>query len=349
MTRTLEIDGREISDHSACFVIAEIGHNHQGDVERCKELFDAAKRAGVSAVKLQKRDNLALFTRAAYDKPYENENSFGATYGEHRSALEFEWDAYQELKQYAKELDLCFFATAFDMPSTDFLAELDVPAIKVASGDLKSIQLLEYVAQLQKPMVVSTGAAELDDVRRAYDAIMAINPRLCLLQCTAAYPPAFEQLDLRVIDTYRREFPEVVVGFSGHDSGIAMSVVAYTLGARVVEKHFTLNRAMKGTDHAFSLEPAGMTKLVRDLRRAREAMGDGQKKCYPTEVQPGIKMGKKIVARRDLPAGHVLVADDLTMKSPGDGLYPYQLSEVVGRTLLRPRRADDDISLDILA
>jgi len=349
MTRTLDIDGIEISDESPCFVIAEIGHNHQGDVQQCKELFDAAKRAGATAVKLQKRDNLALFTRAAYDRPYENENSFGATYGEHRSALEFEWDDYQELKQYAKELDICFFATAFDMPSTDFLAELDVPAIKIASGDLKSVQLLEYVAQLQKPMVVSTGAAKFEDVRRAYDVIMAINPRLCLLQCTAAYPPAFGQLDLKVIDTYRREFPEVVIGFSGHDSGIAMSVVAYTLGARVIEKHFTLNRAMKGTDHAFSLEPAGLSKLVRDLRRTREAMGDGSKKCYATEIQPGIKMGKKIVARWDLPAGHVLQADDVTMKSPGDGLYPYQLPEVLGRALLCARRADDDISLDILA
>lgn len=348
-TRKLEIGEIEISDDAPCFVIAEIGHNHQGSVEQCKELFDAAKRSGASAVKLQKRDNRALFTKAAYARPYENENSFGTTYGEHRDALEFDWDEYQELKQYAKELDICFFATAFDIPSVDFLADLDPPALKIASGDLKSIQLLEYAAQLQKPMIVSTGAAQLRDVRRAYEVITAINPRVCFLQCTAAYPPAFEQLDLRVIETYRREFPDLVVGFSGHDSGIAMSIVAYTLGARVIEKHFTLNRAMKGTDHAFSLEPSGLTKLVRDLRRTRDAMGDGVKNCYPSEIEPGIKMGKKLVVSRDLPAGHLLRADDIAMKSPGDGLHPYRLPEVVGRTLRAPLSADDELSLDVFA
>lgn len=349
MTRHLYIDGVDVSEDSDCYVIAEIGHNHQGDVDLCKRMFQAAKDAGASAVKLQKRDNRALFTRAAYDKPYENENSYGTTYGEHRDALEFGWDEYQELKQCAKELDITFFATAFDIPSADFLAELDVPAIKIASGDLKSVQLLEYVAAFQRPLIVSTGASELEDVRRAYETIMPINPQLCLLQCTAAYPPEFRELDLRVIETYSREFPDAVIGFSGHDSGIAMGVVAYAIGARVIEKHFTLNRAMKGTDHAFSLEPAGLTKLVRDLRRARSAMGNGEKHCHPSEVEPGVKMGKKIVAARDLPAGHILGAADLRTKSPGNGLPPYELPRVLGRTLLHDVVADDDIIFDILS
>ena len=166
-----------------------------------------------------------------------------------------------------------FFSTAFDLQSADFLAELGVPAFKMASGDLKSTPLLKHVARMGKPMVISTGGAELDDVRRAYDAIMPINTQLAILQCTAGYPAAFDELDLRVIATYRQQFPDAVVGFSSHDNGIAMPVAAYMLGARVVEKHFTLNRAMKGTDHAFSLEPVGLRKMVRDLERTLQGHG----------------------------------------------------------------------------
>ncbi|HEX2042304.1 MAG TPA: N-acetylneuraminate synthase family protein [Acidimicrobiales bacterium] len=348
MARDLIIDGTRIADDTDCWVIAEIGHNHQGSVEKCKALFDAAKEAGASAVKLQKRENRSLYTREAFDRPYDHENSFGATYGEHREALEFGWDEYHELKQYAKELDITFFATAFDVPSVDFLAELDVPAIKIASGDLKSLYLLEYAARLGKPLIVSTGVATIDDVQRAYDTIMPINPQFCLLQCTAAYPPEFDQLDLRVIETFRQRFPDVVIGFSSHDNGIAMAMVAYTLGARVVEKHFTLNRALKGTDHAFSLEPVGMRKLVRDLRRARVAMGTGEKRVHPSEVSAGVKMGKKIVARHDLLAGQVLELKDVAMKSPGDGLSPDHLSDVLGRTVQQPLFADDAVTYDVL-
>lgn len=343
------IDGVRVADDEDCYVIAEIGHNHQGSVEQCMRLFDAAKEAGASAVKLQKRDNRALFTKDAYDRHYDSENAFGHTYGAHREALEFGQPEYLELQQYAKELDITFFATAFDHPSADFLAELDVPAYKIASGDVRSTPLLEYVARLGKPMIVSTGAATMDDVQRAYDTIMPINPQLALLQCTAAYPPDFDQLDLGVIRTYRDRFPDVIVGFSGHDSGIAMSAVAYTLGARIIEKHLTLNRAMRGTDHAFSLEPLGLRKLVRDVRRARTAMGDGTKRFYDTEIEPGRKMGKSIVAGRDLPAGHLLTEADLALKSPGGRLWPYQMGEVVGRRLRVTLTADEAVAPEHLA
>lgn len=345
----LTIDGVRVADDTDCYVIAEIGHNHQGNIETCKALFRAAKEAGASAVKLQKRDNRSLFTREAFDKPYENENSFGLTYGSHREALEFDRDQYLEMQQFAKELDITFFATAFDIPSVDFLADIDVPAIKIASGDLKSLYLLRHAAELQKPLVVSTGAATLDDVQRAYDTIMPVNPQLCLLQCTAAYPPEFDQIDLLVLKTFRDRFPDIVVGFSSHDSGIAMATLAYGLGARVVEKHFTLNRAMKGTDHAFSLEPVGLRKLVRDLKRARLAMGSPAKQIHPAEVPAGVKMGKKIVARHDFPVGTVIKPEDLAMKSPGDGLSPAFVDQVVGRTLLRSLRADDAVLLEDLA
>jgi N-acetylneuraminate synthase/sialic acid synthase len=341
--RHLDIDGTTISDQTDCYVIAEIGHNHQGSVETAKQLFRAAKEAGANAVKLQKRDNRALFTREMYDRPYDNENSYGATYGEHREFLEFGESQYLELQAYAREIGVTFFATAFDFGSADFLARLDMPAFKMASGDLTNIPLLEHVARYQKPMLLSTGGGTLDDARRAYDAVMPINPQLCLLQCTAGYPPEFDQLNLRVISTFREAFPDIVIGFASHDSGIAMALVAYILGARVVEKHFTLNRAMKGTDHAFSLEPVGLRKVVRDLRRARVALGDGMKTPYPSEKAPLLKMGKKLVAARDLPAGHRLTRDDVAIKSPGDGLPPFELRAVLGRRTRQPLREDQSI------
>lgn len=347
--RSLVIDGVRLTDDSDCYVIAEVGHNHQGDLDKCKELFRVAKECGVDAVKLQKRDNRSLYTRAMYDKPYDNENSFGATYGEHREALEFGRDEYQELQRFARDVGVTFFATVFDIPSADFMGRLDVPAYKIASGDLKTTPLLRHVAGFGKPMIVSTGGATAEDIARAYDTIAPINPQLAFLQCTAAYPASPEELNLRVIATLRAAYPELVIGLSDHENGIAMAVAAYVLGARIIEKHFTLNHTWKGTDHAFSLEPIGMRKLVRDLRRTREALGTGIKCPLPAEQRPLVKMGKKLVAAGALGAGHVLTAADVAMRSPGDGLPPYLLDQVLGRTLTKPLQPDDPITFEILA
>lgn len=344
MSRELTIDGVRIADDEPCYVIAEIGHNHQGDLRQCLELFRAARLCGASAVKLQKRDNRSLFTRAMYDSPYHSEHAFGDTYGQHREALEFGWDEHKELMACARELGITMFSTPFDIPSADFLEAFDLPAYKLASADITNLPLLRHVAAFGKPVIMSTGGATMDDVRRAYEAVRALNPRIALLQCTAGYPPAWEELNLRVIETFRAEFPEAVVGLSSHDSGIAMALVGYVLGARIIEKHFTLNRAMKGSDHAFSLERPGLEKLVRDLRRARVAMGDGIKRRYPSEEKPLLKMAKKIVASRDLPAGHVLTRDDLAVRSPGDGLPPYLLDSLIGRTLGHALAADQGVA-----
>lgn len=348
MSRKLIVNGIEITDDSDCFVIAEIGNNHQGDLQKAKDLFKAAKECGVDAVKLQKRDNKSLLTKAAYDKPYENENSFGATYGEHREALEFGRYEYVELAKYAKELGLVFFSTAFDMKSADFLAELDMPLYKIASGDLKNIPLMKHVAKIGKPMIISTGGGLMEDVQRAYDAIMPINRHLAILQCTASYPAEPQDLNLRVITTFREKFPDVVIGLSDHENGIAMAVAAYVLGSRMVEQHFTLNHTWKGTDHAFSLEPIGMKKLVRDLRRVKVALGDGEKKVYPSEVNPIHKMGKKLVAARDLKAGQVLTRKDIAIKSPSDGIPPYELDNIIGKTLTKDLHEDDNFAFEDL-
>jgi len=346
--RKLIIDGKTIQDNGNAYVIAEIGHNHQGKLEIAKKIFRVAKECGADAVKLQKRDNPSLYTREAYKKPYDNRNSYGSTYGEHREALEFGWVEYRELFDYARELGITMFSTAFDFASADFLAKFDPPAFKIASGDLKNIPLLTHIAKFSKPMILSTGGATMEDVNRAYDAIMPINDQLAILQCTASYPAAFDQLNLNVIATYRDRFPNTVIGLSSHDNGIAMAVVAYMLGARILEKHFTLNHTLKGTDHAFSLEPNGLRKMVRDLHRCRNAMGDGVKQVYETEVTPIMKMGKKLVAAHDLTTGHAIKPQDIAIKSPGDGLPPYEFDKVVGRTVLRDLKADEDLNFEVL-
>jgi len=348
LARTLTIGSREISDESPCYVIAEVGHNHQGRLETCRELFSQAKACGASAVKLQKRDNRGLYSKAMFDRPYDHENSFGATYGEHREALEFGRDEYVELQEFTAGLNVDFFATAFDFTSADMLAEIDVPAFKIASGDLRNVPLLRHTAKFGKPILASTGGASMDDVQRAYDVVMPINTQLCIMQCTAGYPAEFGELDLRVIGTYRERFPDIVIGYSGHDNGIAMATGAYALGARVIEKHFTLNRTMKGTDHAFSLEPVGMRKMVRDLERFREALGNGEKKPYPSEAAAILKMGKKLVSVRNLPAGHVIGLDDVAIKSPGDGLPPFELDKVLGCITTRPVAEDESFTREVL-
>jgi sialic acid synthase len=346
-TRSFTIDGVAITDASPCYVIAEIGHNHQGDIAQAKRLISAAKECGVDAVKLQKRSNRTLYTREFYDQPYENELSFGRTYGEHREALEFGADEYRALLEHAREVGLTFFATPFDFESADLLAELDVPAFKFASGDLRNTPLQRHVASFGKPMLLSTGGATMGDVERAVDTILSINSELCVLQCTAAYPAGVEDLNLSVITTLRERFPQLVIGLSDHQNGIAMAVVAVMLGARVIEKHFTLDHALKGRDHAFSLMPEGMRRLVRDVHRIPAALGDPVKRPLPVEAEPLEKMGKKLVAARELELGQVLTAEDIAIKSPADGgLPPYELDRLIGRRLRRPIAFEDFVTFD---
>jgi sialic acid synthase len=347
--RELVVDGKRISDDGDAWVIAEVGHNHQGSLIKAIDLLRAAKEAGADAVKLQKRDNRSLYTRAMYDQPYDHENSFGRTYGEHREALELDDKDWFELMHRAREVGITLFGTTFDLPSADFLAELGVPAFKIASADLTNTPLLRQVASYGKPVFLSTGGGTMEDVERAVEAILPINDQLCVMQCTAAYPAEAEDLNLRVISTLRDRFPDVVVGLSDHQDGYTMSLLGYTLGARVIEKHFTLSHGWKGTDHAFSLMPDGMRRLVRDLQRVPLALGDGIKRPLPCEEGAIRKMGKKLVAARDLQAGHVLEPGDLDAKSPADeGLPPYELERLVGRRLRRRLGFEDAVTFDDL-
>lgn len=291
MTRTLTIAGTLISDDTDPWIIAELGHNHGGSVARCQDLIAAAATAGANAVKLQKRHNRTLYTPEFYAQPYTGENAFGPTYGEHREALEFKDTDYRTLERYATSQRVTFFATPFDHTSADFLADtINAPCFKIASSDLINLPLLEHVAHFQVPVLLSTGAASQADVDRAVTTITAINPQLAILHCTAAYPAPAELLNLNVITTYRERYPDFVIGFSSHYSGISDTIAAYVLGARIFEKHFTLDRTAKGTDHAFSLEPAGFAKMVSYLRKTRRMLGSPTKSILPAELPAIDKM-----------------------------------------------------------
>jgi len=331
--RSINLDGTLVSDDTPPFVIAEVGHNHQGNLEKALQLIRAAAESGATAVKLQKRNNKKLFTPEAYNELYNSENAFGSTYGLHRDFLEFGLEEYKQCIDESQKLGITFFATAFDFESADFLNELGMPIFKIASGDLRTLPLLKYIAKFNKPMIISTGGANFGNIDTAIKSIRKFHNEVVILQCTASYPAGFEQLNLNVIKKLREIYPENVIGYSGHENGVAIPVVAYTLGARVIEKHFTLNRTLKGTDHAFSLEPQGLQKMVRDLNRAAVALGDGVKRVYETELSPLRKMGKMIVASKNLSLGHVITEEDLEFRSPSNGLSPELYEEIIGKVI----------------
>ena len=291
IARAVTIAGRRISDADPCYVIAEIGHNHGGSVVLGQQLIRAAARCGADAVKFQKRDNATLYTDTLLKQPYDHEHSYGRTYGAHRAALEWDVEAYQQARAEAAACHVACFATAFDERSADFLMGVGVPAIKIASGGITDEPLLRHVAALQVPIILSTGGCEERDIDRAISWLTAVHTHLALLHCTAAYPVFdYTELNLRYILTLRERYPHLVIGWSGHVSGIAMAMVAYAFGARIIEHHVTLDRASKGTDHAFSLEPKGLATLVDDLAKLKLALGDGVKVFYDSERKPIAKM-----------------------------------------------------------
>ena len=325
------------------YLIAEIGHNHQGDIKKAFELFKEAKAAGAHAVKLQKRENKKLYTKEFYNQAYDHRNSYGKTYGKHRDALEFGETEYKELKSLAKELKIDFFATPFDIWSVEFLEKIDLPSYKIASADLTNHPLQTEIAKLKKKIFLSTGGGNLDQVKKAKDNINKYHNDLSILHCTAAYPAPIEDMNLNVIKTYKENFKQNTIGLSDHENGIDAAPIAYLLGARVFEKHFTLNRANKGTDHAFSLEPEGLKKLSRNLRRIPLLLGNYEKKLLENEIKPLTKMLKSIVAAKDLKKNDIITIKDLAFKSPGGGLTPDLAHKVVGKKLKRDLSEEDKI------
>ena len=276
---------KRVSDNSPCYVIAELGNNHGGSLTTCCKMIDAARDCGCDAIKLQKRENKALYTDGFYNSPYNSIHSYGRTYGSHREALEFGQFEYEAIRKYCSVRGMGFACTAFDIPSAKFLARLGgLSFIKIASGDLTYRPLLEEVAKFGHPVIFSTGGARsMAQVLDAYNLLRSHGSEVGVLQCTSGYPAAWDELDLRVIGTLREAMPDAVVGWSMHARGISQAVAAYALGARIIEAHFTLDRYAKGTDQAMNLEPDGMASMIRYLGYCHKALGDGVKKRYPSE------------------------------------------------------------------
>ncbi|WP_460139421.1 N-acetylneuraminate synthase family protein [Salidesulfovibrio brasiliensis] len=324
--------GATIGEGHPCFVVAEIGNNHQGDPEIAARMVREAANAGAQAVKFQKRKTEALLTREGRAAPYTGCNSFGPTYGEHRDALELSIEQMAELKTLAESLGLVFFASAWDDPSLDEVLSLDVELLKISSAELVNLPLVAKYAAAQIPIILSTGMSSLEDIEAAVGVIRTYHDDLMLLHCNSTYPCPEECIGLPVMETLRERFL-VPVGYSGHERGLGPSVAAAALGACIVERHFTLDKTLKGTDHQVSLEPEQLAQVVTMIRETEKAMQLRGKIVFPEEQSAAKKLRKCIVFSRDLPAGHVLTDADLTTRCPHVGVSPVYWDEVVGTTL----------------
>tara|TARA_B100000780_G_scaffold177811_1_gene124665 strand:- start:2057 stop:3145 length:1089 start_codon:yes stop_codon:yes gene_type:complete len=344
MTRKLKIFKQIINQDSKCFFVAEIGANHCGSVKIGKKLIDMCKLAGVNAVKFQKRSNKNLFTKKIYDSLYDNKNSYGRSYGAHREKLELSIKQFKQLKKYATKKGLLFMCTPFDLESVTELETINLEAYKIASADITNLPLIKKIAKTKKPTFMSTGCATMPQVIRAHKEFTKINKNLCLMQCTSIYPPKYDQFHLNVIDTYMDKFKNTIIGLSSHESGIAMDLVAYVKGARVIEKHVTLNRAMKGTDHAFSLEFVGLKKTIEYLSNAKKAFGSKTKHQMQEEKEKLKKQVKSIVASKDILPHQKIKIEDISFKvNGGDGLDPSYIDKFIGKRIKKKLSKDEPL------
>ena len=331
--RTITLrSGVTIGDDAPCFIVAEIGNNHQGSVETAKEMIARAAEAGAQGVKFQKRDMDALLTTAGRAAPYTGKNSFGPTYGEHRLALELSIDEMAELKEYSEKQGVVFFASAWDMPSLEQILDLDVELCKIASADLVNVPMLRRHAQSGVPVILSSGMSAFEDIDIAIGELSKGLDDIILLHCNSSYPCPEDQIGLPVMDVLRERYG-LPIGYSGHERGLGPSVASLAFGACVVERHFTLDRTLPGTDHQVSLEPQDLANLVKMIREVEPAMRVKGKMVFPDEMTAARKLRKCIVAARDLPAGHVITEADVTTRSPKDGISPIHWDKVIGATL----------------
>lgn len=337
--------GRFVGDRYPCFIIAEIGQNHQGDLNIAKRMIRMVKECGADCAKLQKSELDYKFNKKALQRPYTSPHSWGKTYGEHKRHLEFSHDQYKELQQYAQEIGIFFTASGMDEMAVEFLHEINVPFFKVGSGDTNNFPYLEKTAKKGRPMVISSGMQSMDTMRRVYKIVKAININFCFLQCTSAYPLEAEDVNLRVIQEYQKEFPDIPIGYSGHESGIAITIAAVALGAKVVERHVTLDKTWKGSDHQASLEPSELTELVRSIRLVERAMGSPVKQMLPCELACHNKLGKSVVAKVAVEAGTVLTLDMLTVKvAEPKGICPEDIFDLVGKQVLTSIGEDETVT-----
>ena len=281
MAREIKIGNRMVGDGHPAYVIAEIGINHNGDLEIAKQIIDAAVHAGVDAVKFQKRTP-EVATPPEQQKQM-RETPWGyISYLEYRHKVEFTAEQYHEIDDFCKERNIPWMVSVWDESAVDFMENFDTPAYKIPSASLTDHKLLKHARKTGKPMIISTGMSTMDQIQKAVKIIGEEN--LVIMHCTSTYPCEPEELNLKMIETLRSKFPNNPIGYSGHEVGLVPSAIAVAMGACMVERHMTLDRAMWGSDQAASVEPGGFERLVKYIRVAEASVGDGVKKVYDSEL-----------------------------------------------------------------
>lgn len=321
-----------ITPESRCFIIAEAGVNHNGSLDLAKELVLKARQAGADAVKFQTFQASHLVTADAPQAEYQAANT-GKTESQYDmlKRLELPLQAFAELNRFCQETGILFMSTAFDEESADFLHELGMPIFKIPSGELTNLPLLRHIARFGKPLIVSTGMGTLDEVAEAVETIRACgNDDITVLHCVSNYPAPPESVNLRAMAAMQAALG-VPIGYSDHTMGIEASVTAVAAGARVIEKHFTLDCAMPGPDHKASLEPDDLAEMVRAIRRVEVLLGTGLKQPSEAELAVAKIVRRSVVAGRSIPAGTLISAEMLVLRRPGTGIPPARLPEVPGR------------------
>lgn len=284
----IKIGDKKVGDGQPCFIVAEIGINHNGDINIAKKLIDLAAFAGCDAVKFQKRTIEVVYTEEELDKP--RESPFGTTNGDLKYGLEFGLEEYREIDKYCRDKNIIWFASCWDEGAVDFIDQFNVPCYKIASASLTDDELLKYTRAKGKPIILSVGMSTLEQIDHAIE-VLGKND-LIILQTCSAYPSEYNELNLKVIPAMRERY-NLPVGYSGHETGLPSSYAAVALGACVVERHITLERSMWGSDHAASLGTSGVIKLVRDIRLVEMSLGDGLKRVFEREVPIISKLRRK--------------------------------------------------------
>lgn len=328
------------------FIIAEAGVNHNGSLELAKKLVDAAKEAGADCVKFQTFVSKNIVSKNAVKAEYQKQQTEPEeSQQDMLKKLELSFDEFVELNEYCKSKSIEFMSTAFDFDSIDFLDGLEMGTWKIPSGDITNLPYLIKIANLNKPVILSTGMSTMEDIRSAIKALKENGAaELTVLHCTTEYPTPFEDVNLRAMNTIKEEFG-VKVGYSDHTKGIEVPIAAVALGATVIEKHFTLDRNMEGPDHKASLEPNELKAMVDSIRHIELALGNGMKQPAESEKKNMAVARKSIIARKDIKAGEIFTEENLTVKRPGDGISPMRWFDIIGKPAPRDFEEDELIEL----
>lgn len=327
------------------YIIAEAGVNHNGSFDLACRLVDAAKTAGADCIKFQTFRAQNLVSRNAGKADYQKDTTGDGSQADMLTKLELSYDAFSRLKQYCGEVGITFLSTPFDLESVAFLDALGVPFWKIPSGEVTNLPYLEALAKTGRPVVMSTGMCEMDEIEAALRVLRENGTSdIRLLHCNTEYPTPFADVNLRAMETMRRAFG-VEVGYSDHTRGIEVPIAAVALGATIIEKHFTLDRNMEGPDHKASLEPDELAAMVSAIRNIEQALGSGEKTASPSEQKNIAVARKSIVAKRAIKAGERLTEDNLTVKRPGSGVSPMRWRDVLGTAAIRDFEEDEMIEV----